>query len=132
MLNVTKRKSVLSIILALAFIQFSIFALAPDGSGTNEPNKYSDWEVMGPNGGDVRAVAIDPRDKNRLYISTLDGQIHTSPDGGRTWNQLVNLNQPAVILHNLIVDAQDSQKIYVSGHRHKSPGGFFSSMDGGA
>jgi photosystem II stability/assembly factor-like uncharacterized protein len=132
MLNVTKRKSVLSIILALAFIQFSIFALAPDGSGTNEPNKYSDWEVMGPNGGDVRAVAIDPRDKNRLYISTLDGQIHTSPDGGRTWNLLVNLNQPELILDNLIVDAQDSQKIYVSGHRHKSPGGFFSSMDGGA
>jgi len=87
---------------------------------------------MGPSGGDVRVVTIDPRDKNKLYASTLDGSIHMSADGGRTWSLLVNLNQPELVLDNLMVDSSDSKKIYASGHRHKFPGGFFRSTDGGA
>ena len=96
-----------------------------------DPDKFDDWSVMGPDGGDVRVIAIDPRDKNRLYISTLDGQIHTSADGGKTWSLLVNLNKPQLILDQLFVDSRDSKIIYASGHRHKAPGGFFRSTDGG-
>ena len=55
----------------------------------NEPVKFNSWDVVGPNGGDVRVVAIDPKDKSRVYASTLDGQIHTSADGGKTWRLLV-------------------------------------------
>ena len=72
------------------------------------------------------------KDKNRLYISTLDGQIHTSADGGKTWSLLVNLNKPQLILDQLFVDSRDSKIIYASGHRHKAPGGFFRSTDRGA
>ena len=86
---------------------------------------------MGPSGGDVRVITIDPRDKDHLFVSTLDGQIHTSTDGGRTWRLLVNLNQPELILDQLIVDARDSNKLYASGHRHKGAGGFYRSIDGG-
>lgn len=92
---------------------------------------YSTWQVIGPSGGDVRVVAIDPRDKDRLYVSTLDGQIHTSADGGRSWRLLVNLNKPELVLDQLFVDARDSRSIYASGHRHKAPGGFFRTTDGG-
>ncbi len=98
----------------------------------NEPVKFGDWAIVGPSGGDVRVVTIDPKDKDRLYISTLDGQIHTSADGGLTWKLLVNLNRPQLILDQLIVDERDSKIIYASGHRHKSPGGFFKTTDGGA
>ena len=52
----------------------------------SDPDKFSQWEVVGPTGGDVRVVTIDPRDKDRLYLSTLDGQIHTSADGGKTFS----------------------------------------------
>src|SRR4030095_15207494 len=72
----------------------STVALASDGNIFRDPAKFSDWEVVGPNGGDVRTVAIDPRDKNRLYISTMDGQIHTSADGGKRWTLLATLDQP--------------------------------------
>ena len=96
-----------------------------------EAPAYSDWRVVGPSGGDVRVVAIDPKDKNRLYMSTLDGQIHTSADGGASWRLLVNLNKPELILDQLFVDSRDSKIIYTSGHRHKAPGGFFRSTDGG-
>lgn len=92
---------------------------------------FRDWQVVGPAGGDVRVIAIDPRDKNRLYVSTLDGQIHTSDDGGRSWRLLVNLNKPELVLDQLFVDARDSKIIYTSGHRHKAPGGFFRTTDGG-
>lgn len=106
--------------------------LAAKGNEIIDPEKFVDWEVVGPSGGDVRAVAIDPKDKNRLYISTLDGQVHTSADGGKSWRLLVNLNRPQLVLDQLMVDSQDSQIIYTSGHRHTSPGGFFKSTDGGA
>ncbi|MBP6002921.1 MAG: hypothetical protein KA746_05755 [Pyrinomonadaceae bacterium] len=97
-----------------------------------EADKFETWSVVGPSGGDVRVVAIDPKDKNRLYISTLDGQVHTSADAGKTWSLLVNLNKPQLILDQLFVDSRDSKIIYTSGHRHKAPGGFFRSVDGGA
>jgi len=133
MLNITKVKPIFCILFALAAMSATLFAIdTPRGEGATEPSKFNDWEVVGPAGGDVRSVAIDPRDKNRVYISTLDGQIHTSHDGGRSWRLLVNLNQPELILDNLIVDSRDSSLIYTSGHRHKSPGGFFRSTDGGA
>ncbi|MBK8464426.1 MAG: hypothetical protein IPL32_01215 [Chloracidobacterium sp.] len=132
MLKITSGRSFFLIILTLALFKVSLVAFATSPVDSVEPEKYGNWEVVGPSGGDVRSIAIDPRDKDRLYISTLDGQIHTSSDGGRSWRLLVNLNQPELILDNLLVDAVDSRIIYTSGHRHKAPGGFFRSTDGGA
>lgn len=76
-------------------------------------------------------ITIDPNDKDRLYLSTLDGQIHGSVDGGKSWRLLVNLDQPELILDQLIVDREDPRRIYASGHRHRGAGGFFKSTDGG-
>lgn len=95
------------------------------------PGPFSRWDIVGPSGGDVRVIAIDPADKDRLYLSTLDGQVHGSTDGGRTWRLLVNLDQPELILDQLIVDREDPRRIYTSGHRHRGAGGFFKSTDGG-
>ncbi|MGQ0541613.1 MAG: WD40/YVTN/BNR-like repeat-containing protein [Blastocatellia bacterium] len=101
------------------------------GSNVNNPANLSGWEVVGPDGGDVRSVAIDPRDKNRLYISTLDGQLYTSADGGKSWLLLAILNEPQLVLDQLFVDSRDSKVIYTSGHRGNLAGGFFKSTDGG-
>lgn len=119
------------LLLVLGGIALPLRTLA-DGNVFRDPARFSDWTVVGPNGGDVRVVAIDPRDKNRLYISTLDGQIHTSADGGKTWTLLVNLNRPQLVLDQLFVDSRDSKVIYASGHRGKFAGGFFKTVDGGA
>jgi photosystem II stability/assembly factor-like uncharacterized protein len=132
MLKITKGKHVVSIVFVLTLMHATFFALIARGGETTEPEKFSDWEIVGPSGGDVRVIAIDPKDKNRIYISTLDGQIHTSADGGNSWRLLVNLNQPELVLDQLFVDSQNSSIIYASGHRHKAPGGFFRSIDGGA
>ena len=52
-----------------------------------------------------------------------DGQIHTSADAGKTWRLLVNLNQPELIIDNLLVDSRDSRILYASGQRAQAPGG---------
>ncbi len=117
------------LIIASQFAAFSVFA--EDGNKFTDPEKFAEWEVVGPEGGDAREVVIDPKDKSRLYVSTIDGQIHTSADGGKSWRILVNLQQPQLVLDQLIVDSEDSQKLYVSGHRGKRAGGFFRSTDGG-
>ncbi len=131
MFNLKKLNVVFSLLLAVSISQSTLLADIPDGTTRGEPAKFETWAVVGPDGGDVRTVAIDPRDKNRLYISTLDGQIHTSSDAGKSWRLLVNLNEPEMIIDNLFVDLRDSKMIYASGHRHKAPGGFFRSIDGG-
>ena len=98
----------------------------------SEPVKINEWDVVGPSGGDVRVVTVDPKDKDHLFVSTLDGQVHTSTDGGKSWSLLVNLNKTQLVLDQLLIDSRDSKFIYTSGHRHKDPGGFFMTKDGGA
>ena len=120
----------LGIFIIVLFISSVGLALEP--IDTTSADKFDDWQVVGPAGGDVRVVAIDPKDVNRLYISTLDGQIYTSPNAGKSWSLLVNFNKPQLILDQLLVDSRDSKIIYASGHRHTAPGGFFRSTDGGA
>src|SRR5215813_1287939 len=116
--------------LVLSFSTFAPLAYA-DGNGISDHDKFSTWTVLGPSGGDVRAVEIDPKDKDHVYISTLDGQIYHSTDGGASWKLLVNLNKPQLVLDQLMIDPRDSKIIYTSGHRFKEAGGFFKTTDGG-
>jgi photosystem II stability/assembly factor-like uncharacterized protein len=116
-----------------AFLKF-IFSTAVLLGGTSlvlSQAPAPGWQILGPSGGDVRVVTIDPKDKNRVYVSTLDGHLHTSADGGQTWRVLASLNRPQLVLDQLMVDVEFSSTIYTSGHRHKEPGGFFKSTDGG-
>src|SRR6185295_7658663 len=101
------------------------------GDATPRAPYTSEWRLTGPSGGDVRGLVVDPSDPNRFYFGTLDGQIYTSSDGARTWRMLVNLNRPRLFVDHIIVDPRNSKVLYVATHRHKDPGGFFKSTDGG-
>ncbi len=98
---------------------------------TADPQYLMDWHITGPTGGDVRALVVDPSDPSRFYFGTLDGQIYTSTDGGQNWRLLHNFNRPKLFMDHIIVDPRDSRVLYVATHRHKEPGGFFKSTDGG-
>src|SRR5687768_7728694 len=107
-------------------------AVVNAGGDATDPALYSnDWRTTGPPGGDVRALVVDPGNPDRYYFGTLDGQIYTSADGGRHWQLLYNFGKPRVFIDNIIVDPRNSRVIYVGGHRHDNPGGFFKSVDGG-
>jgi photosystem II stability/assembly factor-like uncharacterized protein len=106
---------------------------APPPLESPDPAQYAmDWRVTGPTGGDVRALVVDPNDAQRFYFGTLDGQIYISTDGGQQWRLLYNFNRPKLFMDHIIVDPRDSRTLYVATHRHKEPGGFFKSTDGGA
>lgn len=105
---------------------------AVDDETTADPSGYSSaWQATGPPGGDVRDLAVDPNNADRLYFGTLDGQIYTSADGGKHWDLLHNFNRPKLFVDHILVDPRDSRILYVAAHRHKEPGGFFKSTDGG-
>src|SRR6266851_1814517 len=91
----------------------------------------TEWRTTGPSGGDVRALVVDPNDPDRFYFGTLDGQMYVSTDAGRNWRLLVNFNRPRLFVDHIIVDPRNSKVLYVATHRHKEPGGFFKSTDGG-
>jgi photosystem II stability/assembly factor-like uncharacterized protein len=89
------------------------------------------WSVAGPMGGDVRELVVDPTDPQHLLLGTIDGQIYQSMDGARTWARLVNFNRPSIYIDHIIIDPRDSKTMYVAAHKHKEPGGFFKTTDGG-
>ena len=128
------RLSLLALMLVVLPLRFIAQGSAEELSNESvaDPGKYSqDWRANGPPGGDVRALVVDPSNPDRFYLGTLDAQLYTSADGGRTWQLLYNFNKPKLFVDHIIVDPRDSRTIYVAAHRHKEPGGFFKSTDGG-
>lgn len=118
------------LLLLTLFLPGSAAAFA-DGNVFVDKTSDTRWSVIGPNGGDVRSVEVDPKDKNKIYIGTADGQIHVSNDAGKTWKMLVSFEKPLLNLEQILVDSRDSNVIYASGHRGNLPGGFFKTTDGG-
>jgi len=128
-------RRVFGFVAAAVCLALSLSTIMPvanaDGTSITDKNKFSTWTVLGPSGGDVRAVEIDPKNKDRVFITTLDGQIYVSNNAGGSWQLLASLDEPELVLDQLMIDPRDSNVIYASGHRQKDPGGFFKSTDGG-
>jgi photosystem II stability/assembly factor-like uncharacterized protein len=121
-----------SLLAPIASLTAGVKAQPTDGSAAENGAQYAmDWRGTGPTGGDVRALVFDPNDDQRLYFGTLDGQIYSSTNGGASWRLLYNFNRPKLFIDNIVVDRRDSKVIYVAGHRHTDPGGFFKTTDGG-
>lgn len=91
------------------------------------------WDVLGPYGGEARRLAVDPRDPDRIFVGTCDGQLYLSEDGGRRWTRLVGFHRPGFCVARILVDAEDSETIYVAGWQvlAEQGGGIYRSRDGG-
>jgi photosystem II stability/assembly factor-like uncharacterized protein len=133
----TRLQKFIPVLLVLLLLPAGFIAQGnTDGSATEsmvaDPGKYSDdWRANGPPGGDVRSLVVDPSNPDRFYLGTLDAQIYTSADAGKTWELLHNFDKPKLFVDHIIVDPRDSKTLYVATHRHKEAGGFFKSVDGG-
>lgn len=92
------------------------------------------WRAMGPPGGDVRALAADPRDPNKVYLGTTDGHVFGSRNGGESWDLLgrAGPRQDGVITA-ILVDPHSSRRLYASLWTLdvQAGGGAYRSEDGG-
>jgi len=92
------------------------------------------WRPVGPDGGDVRSLAVDPRDPDHILLGTSAGQLYVSQDGGDSWRRLAQLGEQAqYVLDNIVFDAAQPGTIYVAGWNVEGSdsGDLFRSTDDG-
>jgi len=82
------------------------------------------WTSIGPDGGNIQALAIDPHDPNTVYAGAgWMGTMFKSTDGAKTWHVINSGNY----ISNVAIDPQDPSTVYAA-----SNGGVFKSTDAGA
>src|ERR1700724_1514752 len=92
------------------------------------------WTVLGPDGGDVRSLAYDPHDPNRVLLGTSTGVIFESENGGHDWARFAHLGAADdYVLDHIAFDPQNSKTIFVSAWsvQDQSAGDIFRTRNGG-
>ncbi len=108
------------LLLAVVFMSTALFASGP-------------WQVLGPDGGDARSLAYDAHNPDHIFLGTSTGQMFVSNDGGHNWSRLAHLGGDDYVLDHIVVDPQDSNRVYVSAWSTSSQqlGEVFRTSDGG-
>lgn len=93
------------------------------------------WQPVGPDGGTVRSLAIDPRDPDRILLGTSAGNLYLSADNGASWSRFARPGNAAeMVLDHIVFDPVDSRNIFVAAWNAQLPnsdGDLFRSKDGG-
>ena len=71
------------------------------------------WTSVGPEGGTVRALVIDPTNHATVYAGTISNGVFKSIDGGRTWASSNNGLSPYVTF--LVIDPVTPSTLYAGG-----------------
>jgi photosystem II stability/assembly factor-like uncharacterized protein len=65
------------------------------------------WRHGGLHGADVRALIVDPRDPDTLFLGTSGGEVYVSRDGAKSWTSPRNgIPFPGYVVDNLVLDAK--------------------------
>jgi photosystem II stability/assembly factor-like uncharacterized protein len=92
------------------------------------------WSVLGPDGGDVRSLAYDPHNPNRILLGTSTGVIFVSEDNGHSWSRFAKLGAgDDYVLDHIAFDPQHEKTIFVSAWsvQDQNAGDIFRTRDGG-
>lgn len=92
------------------------------------------WQMIGPEGGNVRSLAYDPSNPQHILLGTSAGQIFASNDGGASWQLFAQFKlADDYVFDHIIFDPTNPATIYVAGWGlfNDKEGGVFRSDDGG-
>src|ERR1700739_225179 len=92
------------------------------------------WAVVGPDGGDVRSLAYDPHNPDRIFLGTSTGVIFVSSNGGQDWSRFAHLGTgDEYVLDHIALNPQNAKLMYVSAWSAQSQQlcDVFRSTDGG-
>jgi len=102
------------------YLDFKAKYQRPVETSTNRsPN--GDWSAIGPFGtlasgspgvGRVNVIVSDPTDEDIVYLGTPGGGLWKSTTGGGNWQPMTDY-MPTLGVSGIIVDAEDSQTIYI-------------------
>ncbi len=122
------------------------YAGAAGGGVWRSTNAGADWTPVFDAAGteSIGAIAIDPRDKNDVWVGTgeawprndvIPGDgVYRSTDGGKTWKHL-GLEQTSQIAR-VLIDPRDTKRVLVAAlgdpFRDNAERGVFRTTDGGA
>ncbi len=94
----------------------------------------SDWQLIGPEGGNVRSLAYDPSDPSRILLGTSSGELFISQDGGSSWAPFTHLGPgDDYVFDHIVFDPTNPATLYAAawGLFNDDDGGVFRSDDGG-
>lgn len=93
------------------------------------------WQPVGPDGGTVRSLAMDPKNPDRIFLGTSAGNLYLSSDGGVSWSRFARPgNFAEMVLDHIAIDPNDARNIFVAAWNAQMPntdGDLFHSKDGG-
>jgi photosystem II stability/assembly factor-like uncharacterized protein len=93
------------------------------------------WQPVGPDGGTVRSLAIDPQDPDRIFLGTSAGNLYLSTDKGASWSRFARPgNSAEMVLDHIVIDPADPRNIFVAAWNAQLPssdGELYRSKDGG-
>lgn len=86
------------------------------------------WIPIGPQGGDIRALAIDPTNASNIYAGTIGAGVFASTDGGAHW---VAAGLPGTTVVQVVVDPANPAVLYARGDHSPEGIALFRSADRG-
>ncbi len=93
------------------------------------------WQPIGPDGGNVRSLAIDPKNPDRIFLGTSAGNLYLSIDKGATWARFARPgNSAEMVLDHIVIDPADSRNMFAAGWNAQLPnsdGDLYRSHDAG-
>ena len=92
------------------------------------------WQLIGPEGGDVRSLTYDPGNPDRILLGTSAGQLFESLDNGKSWSPYAHLGPgDDYVLDHIVFDPTHPATLYVAGWSlfKNDEGDVFRSDDGG-
>ena len=75
------------------------------------PIKYNIWTSIGPQGGYVSTIVIDPKTSTNLYAGTHGGGVFKSTNGGKNWSA-ANAGLTDFDVYSLAVDPISPSNLY--------------------
>src|SRR6185369_8422050 len=97
----------------------------------SRPSLAAAWAPVGPPGGVVQALVVDPSDPRILYAASAGGGLFKSVDGGASWKP-ANHGLSDFRITALAIDPQRPRTLYVAAGQLPTVSGVFKSTDGGA
>ena len=114
-------------------MRFGIAGLAFSLLASDLTTSKTDWEPIGPEGGSVHVLAIDPARTSVILAATRNGLLFRSEDQARNWSPLPLPRFPGVTIHALLIDPKRNGTYFVglNDPNNNTYGGLWRSDDSG-